>query len=123
MQTLITFLCTSFIVLSIPFSSLKAAFQKGDAQAITEMANTKVLIEVEGKEQVYSQSQATQVLKKFFNAYPVKSFQFIFKGEETKEGVFAIGNYHSGNNKFRVTVHLKKVDAQYKIESLSIEND
>jgi len=119
----ISTLLVSISMLAIPFASLKTAFLKNDAESITGMCNSKVLIEVLGKEQVYSQSQATLVLKEFFKTNPSKSFDFIFKGEETAEGVFAIGKYTSETGEFRVTIHMKKVGSNYKIESLSIEKD
>jgi len=81
----------------------------------------KMLINILGKEAVYSQSQAGLVLKGFFTRKPGNQFEYTFKGKETIEGAFAIGNYTSKNEKFRVTIHFKKINEDYKIESLTIE--
>ena len=60
-------------------------------------------------------------LKDFFNKKPNSSFKFIFKGKETPEGSFAIGNYVSKGESFRVTIQFKKNGIDFKIESLTIE--
>jgi hypothetical protein len=105
----------------IPYAGVEKAFSSGNAAEITSMGKDKMMINVLGKEAVYSQSQATMVLKDFFIKKPVVSFKFVFKGKETSEGSYAIGNYESKGETFRVTVQFKKIGSDYKIESLSIE--
>ena len=105
----------------IPYTSVEKAFAAGNASEITSMGKDKIMLNILGKEAVYSQSQATMVLKDFFSKKPVVSFKFIFKGKETAEGSYAIGTYESKGESFRVTVQFKKISSDYKIESLSIE--
>jgi len=105
----------------IPYSSVEKAFAAGNASEITGMGKDKIMLNVLGKEAVYSQSQATMVLKDFFTKKPVVSFKFVFKGKETTEGSYAIGTYESKSETFRVTVQFRKISAEYKIESMSIE--
>ena len=105
----------------IPYSGVEKAFAAGNAAEVTAMGKDKMMLNVLGKEAVYSQSQATMVLKDFFTKKPVVSFKFIFKGKETPEGSYAIGTYESKGESFRVTIQFKKINSDYKIESLSIE--
>ena len=105
----------------IPYANIEKAFAAGNASEITSMGKDKIMLNILGKEAVYSQSQATMVLKDFFSKKPVVSFKFIFKGKETAEGSYAIGTYESKGESFRVTVQFKKISSDYKIESLSIE--
>ncbi len=118
----------SAIILSVtaadtaPYSAIEKAFEENDAKALSGMGKSKFLIDVMGKEGVYSQSQATLVLKSFFEKHPGNQFDFVFKGEESSDGSFAIGNYTSKNQKFRVTIHFKKEGSNHKMESLRIEN-
>jgi hypothetical protein len=105
----------------IPYTGIEKAFSAGNAAEITAMGKDKMMLNVLGKEAVYSQSQATMVLRDFFTKKPVVSFKFVFKGKETPEGSYAIGNYESKTESFRVTVQFKKITSDYKIESLSIE--
>ena len=50
----------------IPYSTIESAFATNDAQDITALGKEKILINILGKEGVYSQSQANLVLKDFF---------------------------------------------------------
>jgi len=105
----------------IPYSSIEKAFSSNDAGNIVSMGKDKMLINVLGKEGAYSQSQANLVLKDFFTKKPGSTFKFIFKGKESADGSFAIGNYESKSESFRVTIHFKKISGDFKIESLIIE--
>ncbi len=108
---------------SIPYSSIEKAFSSNNASEITALGKEKILLNVLGKEGAYSKSQANLVLKDFFTKKPGTSFKFIFKGKETSDGSFAIGNYESKSETFRVTINFKKEGSDYKIESLAIEKD
>jgi putative sterol carrier protein len=105
----------------IPYTSIEKAFISNDAGDIVALGKDKMLINVLGKEGAYSQSQANLVLKDFFIKKPGSTFKFIFKGKESADGSFAIGTYESRGESFRVTIHFKKIGADFKIESLIIE--
>jgi len=106
---------------TLPYSKLVSAFEQNNADAIVALSKDKVLINILGTEGAYSKSQAVLVLKDFFTKKPGNSFDFIFKGQESSEGSFSIGTYTSKSEKFRVTIHFKKIGGDFKIESLSIE--
>lgn len=119
--SILTVLFLSGSVTDVPYSSVESAFKTGDAKDLVALSKDKILINVLGNEGVYSKSQATLVLKGFFTKHPVKSFSYVHKGKGSSEGSFAIGEYVSGSQKFRVTIHFKKVGNDFKIESLAIE--
>ena len=119
--SLVTFVMFSSGTMDVPFKSVESAFKSGNAKDLVSIGKEKILINVDGTEGVYSKSQATLVLKKFFTKYPAKSFSYIHKGKGSSEGSFAIGTYTSGSSEFRVTVHFKKIKGNFKIESLTIE--
>lgn len=106
---------------SAPYSKVESAFEQNNADAIVSMSKDKVLINILGTEGAYSKSQAILVIKDFFTKKPGNSFDFMFKGEESAEGSFAIGTYTSKGEKFRITLHFKKTGNEFKIESLSVE--
>lgn len=110
-----------YAVADIPYTALETAFTTGDAAKIVAQGKDKMIINIADKEGVYSQSQASQVLKNFFTQNPGSSFKFTFKGKESEEGAFAIGTYASKKSSFRVTVKWAKISADYKIESISID--
>jgi len=105
----------------IAYPTLESAFMSGDAAKIVSMGKEKLMVSVLDKEGAYSQSQAIQVLKEFFTKKPATQFKFTFKGKETDEGTFAIGNYQSKGEAFRVTIKWKKAGSDLKIESIVIE--
>ena len=122
------FILPLFVKSDFPYEKIKQAFELNDSKKIALMCKEKVLINIMGKENVYSQSQANLVLKDFFKRKPGSSFKFFFKGQQSlrktkhpSDGSFAVGNYKSENSKFRVTIHLKEIDDEFKIESLIIE--
>jgi hypothetical protein len=119
--SLVTFIMLSSSAMDVPFGSVESAFKSGNAKGLVSMGKEKILIKLDGAEGVYSKSQATLVLKKFFTKYPAKSFSYLHKGKGSSEGSFAIGTYTSGSSEFRVTVHFKKINGKFKIESLAIE--
>jgi hypothetical protein len=108
---------------NVPYSAIEKAFETNNAKGIVDLGKSKILINVIGKEGAYSQSQASLVLKDFFEKNPGNQFSFVFRGKEAADGTFAIGNYVSkSDEKFRVTIYFKKTGDNFKIESLTIEN-
>lgn len=105
----------------IPYNNIEKAFISNDAGDIVALGKDKILVNILGKEGAYSQSQANLVLKDFFIKKPGSTFKFIFKGKESSDGSFAIGNYESKGEIYRVTIHFKKIGGDFKIESLTIE--
>lgn len=121
LYSLLTVLLLAFQTKEVPYTSLETAFSQNNATGIVALGKEKVLVNILGMEGAYSQSQATLVLKDFFIKKPCLSFKFIFKGKETSEGSFAIGTYASKSETFRITIQFKKINSDFKIESLTIE--
>ncbi len=103
------------------FTAVEQAFNREDAAKIVSYGKDKLLLQIQGKEGVYAQSQATQLLKDFFNRKPVSSFRFTFKGRESDDSPLTTGTYTSKSESFRVTIKWKHIGSELKIESLSIE--
>ncbi|OFZ54726.1 MAG: hypothetical protein A3D92_09405 [Bacteroidetes bacterium RIFCSPHIGHO2_02_FULL_44_7] len=120
--SLMTAIALSIGVGEIPYAAIERGFETNNPSEIVKYGKEKILINVLGKEGAYSQSQAGLILKDFFTKNPGSKFDFYFKGKESSDGSFAIGNYASRGQEFRVTVHFKKLGSDYKIESLTIEN-
>lgn len=103
------------------FTAVEQAFGREDAAKIVSYGKDKILLQIQGKEGIYAQSQATQLLKDFFNRKPVSSFRFTFRGKESDDSPLTTGIYTSKSESFRVTIKWKHINSELKIESLSIE--
>jgi hypothetical protein len=103
------------------FVAVEQAFNREDAAKIVSYGKDKLLLQIQGKEGVYAQSQATQLLKDFFNRNPVSSFRFTFKGKESDDAPLTTGTYTSKEESFRVIIKWKHIGSDLKIESLSVE--
>lgn len=116
---------TSFVLLftlpaEIPYTTLEKSMESNDAKTIVNLGTDKILLNILGKEGAYSHAQAQSVLNEFFNKNSKGSFSFIFKGKETSDGTFAIGNYVVKNETFRTTFHFRTVKSESKLENLTI---
>jgi hypothetical protein len=121
---LVTITLSLSSTLFIPFSEIETAFHSADSAKIMELSKSKLIINLDGKEGVYSQSQGNQVLKTFFKTNPPKSFAYTFKGTEKKLGSYALGIYSSTNSSsFKVSLKFLKEGDLYKIESLTINKE
>ena len=123
LYSVLTTIVLSIGLSGVPYTSIEKAFEANNSSEIVKLGKSKILINILGEEGVYSQPQASLVLKEFFKNKPGREFDFVFKGKENLDGAFAIGNYKSNDQKFRVTFHFKKEEAQFKIESLTIEKE
>jgi hypothetical protein len=100
---------------------VEKAFNENDATKVMTFCKEKVLLKVVDQEGAYSQTQAKLILKDFFQKYPKGKFSFIFKGKAQESGSFSIGNYEIKDKTFRITLHFKKVNNAYLIETIQIE--
>ena len=120
-------LVTSLVLLftlpsDIPFGSLEKAMEMNDSKSLVNLGTDKILLNILGKEGAYTHSQAQLILTEFFTKKPKGTFSFIFRGKETSDGVFAVGNYVAKSESFRTTFHFRTVKSESKLESLTIAN-
>lgn len=108
---------------NVPYSAVESAFNQKNAQKVVALCKDKVIIDLNGENGMYSSSQATLVLKRFFDEHKSGSFSYSFKGTPSNDGCFAIGTYKDGASKFRVSIHFKKSGSTFLIERLSIEKN
>lgn len=121
LSLLASFILSLHAVTDANFNAVEQAFNREDAAKIVSYGKDKLLLQIQGKEGVYAQSQATQLLKDFFNRKPVSSFRFTFKGKESDDAPLTTGTYTSKSESFRVSIKWKHIGSDLKIESISIE--
>ncbi|MDL5047373.1 DUF4783 domain-containing protein [Oscillatoria amoena NRMC-F 0135] len=91
----------------------------GSAKELTKFLNPTVDVTIEGKVENYSKAQAEFVLRDFFKAHPPNEFSIIHQGQSKGGQPFAIGQYKSQNETYRVWMKLKVSDNQQLIQEIS----
>jgi hypothetical protein len=98
---------------------VKNAIKTGSSKEISRFLNSNVDVTLEGNLQSYSKTQAEYVLKDFFKANPPSSFIIVHQGSSKGGLPYAIGQYTSGANNFRVWMRIKNTDGKYLIHEIS----
>ena len=102
-------------------SKMVTAFKTGNADKIAGHFSENVDLSIDGKEDLYSKSQAEQILKTFFSAHKPNGFKIIHKGKSGQSEYF-IGEL-SAEKIYRVTINSKSNGGSKKITSLTIEEN
>ncbi|MFK8046418.1 MAG: DUF4783 domain-containing protein [Crocinitomicaceae bacterium] len=101
-------------------TDILAGFQSGKADLLAKYFPANIDINVLGKSNLYSKSQAKQVLTTFFTKNSPSNFKVVHEGQSNGTKYF-IGTYTSSGKDYRVTVNVKTVAGVEKISSISIE--
>ena len=116
----------AFVFLNINANNIPkeiiTCFKTGNAKALTEFLYSSIELQVLENESVYSQAQAEQLIKQFFDQN--KPVDFVILHQSGKEGSeYAIGTLHTINGKFRVYFLLKTKGSKGFIHQLSIKKE
>lgn len=96
------------------------SIQNGNVETLSTYFNQNVELVVESHDDVFSKSQAKQIVAEFFKANKPKQFNIIHQGG--KEGArYAIGSLVTNTGTFRVYFLLKNKESDSYIHQLRIE--
>lgn len=104
----------------VPYAKIESAFNSQNASTIISYGKEYVLLNVLDKEGAYNHAQAEVILQDFFDKNPGGTFSYTFKGKESEESVFCMGQYALKNDKFKVSIQFEKIKSTYQFESLTI---
>lgn len=121
---LISFLFGFFVLTTVSFAQIPdeivGSIQSGNAAGLAAYFNENVELVVLSHDDVYSKSQAQQIVAEFFKANKPKQFSIIHQGG--KDGArYAIGSLTTNAGTFRVYFLLKNKDSNSYIHQLRIE--
>lgn len=98
------------------------AFKAGNATELAKHFNTSIELVILENEDVYSKTQAEQILRNFFANHRPESFKIIFEGgKETSR--YAIGSLLTSSGNFRIYFLIKNQDGTPLIHQLRIETE
>ena len=98
------------------------SFKAGNALKISSYFGDNVDLSITDKENLYSRSQAEQILKNFFSQHKPSNFSIMHKGKSGQTQYF-IGELKTGDGEFRVTINSKPSGSSTIITSLTIEDN
>ena len=98
---------------------VKEAIKAGSAKELSKHLNQTVDVTIEGKLQNYSKAQAEFVLRDFFKAHAPSEFNIIHQGSSKGGQPFAIGQYKSGADTYRVWMKIKTINKEQLIQEIS----
>ena len=106
---------------AIPDGIIKA-IRMGDANKLSPWFNSSVQLIILDRENVYSRSQATMIMKDFFKKHPPKSFSIIHEGGKPKAR-FGIGLLKTTEQTYRIYLLIKTDNNNSVILQLRIEKE
>ena len=98
------------------------SFKAGNASELAKHFHTNVELIILEEEDVYSRSQAEQIIRKFFSNHKPSAFKVIFEGGK-ENSRYAIGSLDTSKYTYRVYILLKKQDNRPLIHQLRIEEE
>lgn len=126
-KTLLSFLLIFSLLLQsyaqVPVDAVTKALEVGNATEIAKQFDKVVDITVNNEQATYSKLQAEMVLKKFFDANSVSSFNAKHKGSPSdNNSVYIIGDLSTKDSKkFRVYLYFKKKSGNLVLQELRFE--
>jgi len=103
-------------------TTMIAAFKAGNATKIASWFGDNVDLSILDKENLYSKSQAEQILKTFFTTHKPSEFTVLHKGKSGASQYFVCSLTASDGN-YRVTLNTKPSGTATVITSLTIESE
>ena len=98
---------------------MKNAIKTGSSKEIAKFLNSNVDVTLDGNMQSYSKTQAEYVLKDFLVKHPPSSFTIVHQGSSKGGLPYAIGQYLSNSDTFRVWMRIKNTDGKFLIHEIS----
>ena len=98
------------------------SFKAGNAAELAKFFHTNVELIILEEEDVYSRSQAEQIIRKFFIDHKPEAFKIIFQGGK-ENSRYAIGSLTTPGKTYRVYLLMKKQDGSPLIHQLRIEEE
>jgi uncharacterized protein YycO len=118
--------------LVLPFTGLQAqevvkdkvvlALKTGNSRDLAMHFIPNIDLTIKETADVYSKAQAEQILRKFFNDHPPVDLVIEHSGVSKFGDKYFIGILRTRSGYFRVTFFLKKMDDDFQVKQLRIEN-
>jgi hypothetical protein len=102
---------------------VKETIKAGSAKELSKYLNQTVDVTLDGSPQSYSKAQAEFVLRDFFKQHPPAEFSIIHQGSSKGGQPFAIGQFKSGGETYRVLMKIKAINSQQLVHEISFSKE
>jgi hypothetical protein len=102
---------------------VKETIKAGSSKELSKFLFQTVDVTIEGKVQSYSKAQAEFVFRDFFKQHPPAEFSIIHQGSSKGGQPFAIGQYKSADETYRVFMKIKSVNKQQLLHEISFSKE
>ncbi|MCB0760512.1 MAG: DUF4783 domain-containing protein [Flavobacteriales bacterium] len=103
-------------------ADVSRAIGNGNAGQVGQYFTPNVDVAILGREEMYSSSEATAQLQRFFSSHQVISFEVKHKGTSKLDDQYRIGDLKTAKGEFRVTFFMKKTPQGMRIKQIRIES-
>ncbi len=100
-------------------NEVKESIKAGSSKELSNYLNSSVDVTMNGDMGTYSKTQAEFILRDFFKENPPSSFTIVHQGASKGGLPYAIGQYLSGSNTFRVWMRIKNEGNRNLIHEIS----
>lgn len=102
---------------------VRETIKAGSSKELSKHLFQTVDVTIEGKVQSYSKAQAEFIFRDFFRQHPPSEFNIIHQGSSKGGQPFAIGQYKSGDETFRVFMKIRSVNKQQLLHEISFSKE
>jgi hypothetical protein len=104
-------------------NQVKETIKAGSAKELSKYLYQAVDVTIEGNVQNYSKAQAEFVFRDFFKQHPPSEFSIIHQGSSKGGQPFAIGQYKSGTDTYRVFMKIKATNNLQLLHEISFSKE
>jgi hypothetical protein len=122
-SALLTLQVFAAIAQSDAISLIRETIKAGSSKELSKYLYQTVDVTIEGKVESYSKAQAEFVFRDFFKQHPPSEFDIIHQGESRGGQPFAIGQYKSGTDVYRVFMKIKSSNNQKLLHEISFSKE
>ena len=99
-------------------NQVKETIKAGSAKELAKYLNQTVDVTIEGSVESYSKAQAEVVLRDFFKQHPPSEVSIIHQGSSKGGQPFAILQYKSGSETYRLFMKIKSVNSNQLLDDI-----
>jgi len=121
-KTILSILLLAALSMTLPAqepAELSAYLKGGNAAAIAEYFDKRVVIEIGGQSNNYSGEQGEVILKNFLSKFSSRNFSTLHKGVSQGNAQYVVGNLQTNQGTYRTSIYINN----QKIQEIRFEKD